>query len=40
MVPGAAGYLEVATTLAKAEMRALNDARAVELADQVLGGRR
>ncbi len=36
MVPGAPGYLEVATTLAKAEMRALNDSRAVELADQVL----
>ena len=36
MVPGAPGYLEVAAALAKAEMRALNDNRAVELADQVL----
>ena len=36
MAPGAPGYLEVATLLAKAEMRSLNDARAVALADQVL----
>ncbi len=36
MAPGVPGYIEVATALAKAEMRALNDARAVELADRVL----
>ncbi len=36
MVPGAPGHVEVMTLLAKAEMRVLNDVRAVELADQVL----
>ena len=36
MRPGVPGYAEVATILAKAEMRVLNDARAIELADQVL----
>lgn len=36
MEPGTPGYAEVATVLAKVEMRVLNDRRAVELADQVL----
>jgi class 3 adenylate cyclase/tetratricopeptide (TPR) repeat protein len=36
MTPGAPGYIEVATALAKAEMRRLNDDRAVELADLAL----
>jgi hypothetical protein len=36
MEPGVPGYAEVATILAKAEMRVLNDVRAIELADQVL----
>jgi class 3 adenylate cyclase/tetratricopeptide (TPR) repeat protein len=36
MRPGVPGYAEVATILAKAEMRVLNDDRAIELADQVL----
>jgi tetratricopeptide (TPR) repeat protein len=36
MAPGTPGYAEVATALAKLEMRLINDRRAVELADQVL----
>lgn len=36
MGPGTPGYIEIATTLAKAEMRMLNDERAVELADLAL----
>ncbi|MGH2382732.1 MAG: adenylate/guanylate cyclase domain-containing protein [Candidatus Limnocylindria bacterium] len=36
MTPDAPGYIEVATVLAKAEMRQLSDARAVELADLAL----
>ncbi|MGH2402332.1 MAG: hypothetical protein ACRDE6_06440, partial [Candidatus Limnocylindria bacterium] len=36
MGPEAPGYVQVATLLAKAEMRVLNDKRAVELADEVL----
>ncbi|HEX7172200.1 MAG TPA: adenylate/guanylate cyclase domain-containing protein [Candidatus Limnocylindria bacterium] len=36
MDPGAPGYIDVVTVLAKAEMRVLNDGRAVELTDHVL----
>jgi tetratricopeptide (TPR) repeat protein len=36
MTPDAPGYIEVATVLAKAEMRQMNDLRAVELADLAL----
>ena len=36
MAPGAPGYAQVATILAKAEMRALNDERAIQLADEAL----
>ncbi len=35
--PDTPGYLELATILAKAEMRSVHDVRAIELADQALG---
>ena len=36
MTPDAPGYVEVAAIMAKTEMRMMNDARSVELADQAL----